>query len=139
MGWVPSPCYASSLSDCPFCFLRPERLWIDEEHAVAVPDAYPVTEGHTLVVTRRHVTSLYELSETEQQAVWEVVSEVRQRLLTKLKPDGFNIGINDGLAAGQTILHAHVHVIPRWNGDVPDPRGGIRWVIADKAAYWNKT
>lgn len=106
---------------------------------MAVPDAYPVTEGHTLVVTRRQRTQPYELSETQQQGVWELVSEVRQRLLTELKPDGFNIGVNDGLAAGQTIMHAHVHVIPRWNGDVPDPRGGIRWVIADKAAYWNKT
>jgi diadenosine tetraphosphate (Ap4A) HIT family hydrolase len=106
---------------------------------VAVADAYPVTDGHTLVVTRRHVASLYELSDTEQEGVWKLVSEVRQRLLTKLKPDGFNIGANDGLAAGQTVMHAHVHVIPRWDADVPDPRGGIRWVIPDKAAYWNKT
>jgi diadenosine tetraphosphate (Ap4A) HIT family hydrolase len=64
------------------------------------------------------------------------VSDVRQRLRTDLKPDGSNIGLNGGLAAGQTVMHAHVHVIPRWNGDVPDPRGGIRWVIADKATYW---
>jgi len=106
---------------------------------VAVPDAYPVSEGHTLVLSRKHVASLYELSDTEQEGVWELVLEVRKRLLTSLKPDGFNIGINDGLAAGQTVMHAHVHVIPRWNGDVQDPRGGIRWVIADKAAYWNKT
>jgi diadenosine tetraphosphate (Ap4A) HIT family hydrolase len=63
---------------------------------------------------------------------------VRERLLTRLKPDGFNLCLNDGLAAGQTVLRAHVHVIPRRHGDVPDPRGGIRWVIADKAPYWNK-
>jgi diadenosine tetraphosphate (Ap4A) HIT family hydrolase len=126
------------LSDCPFCFFRLERLWIAAEHAVAVRDAYPVGEGHTLVLTRKHVASLYELSEDEQEGVWELVSEVRKQLLTGLKPNGFNIGVNDGLAAGQTVMHAHVHVIPRWNGDVPDPRGGIRWVIADKAAYWNK-
>jgi diadenosine tetraphosphate (Ap4A) HIT family hydrolase len=89
------------LSDCPFCLFSPERLWIDAEHAVAVPDAYPISDGHTLVVTRRHVNSLYELSDTERNGVWELVSEVRQRMLTKLKPDGFNIGVNDGLAAGQ--------------------------------------
>ena len=97
-----------------------------------------MSEGHTLVVPTRHVISIYELTVTEQNVIWELVSEVRQRLLTDLKPDGFNIGLNDGLAAGQTVMHAHVHVIPRWSGDVPDPRGGIRWVIADKAAYWKK-
>ena len=106
---------------------------------MAVPDAYPVSDGHTLVIPSRHVITIYELTAAEQKPIWELVSEVRKRLLTELRPDGFNIGINDGLAAGQTVMHAHVHVIPRWNGDVPDPRGGIRWVIADKAAYWNKT
>jgi diadenosine tetraphosphate (Ap4A) HIT family hydrolase len=131
-------CYAFGLSTCPFCSLPRERLWIETEHAVAIPDEYPVSEGHTLVVPTRHVISIYELTVTEQNVIWELVSEVRQRLLTDLKPDGFNIGLNDGLAAGQTVMHAHVHVIPRWSGDVPDPRGGIRWVIADKAAYWKK-
>jgi diadenosine tetraphosphate (Ap4A) HIT family hydrolase len=131
-------CYAFGLSTCPFCPLPRERLWIETEHAVAIPDEYPVSEGHTLVVPTRHVISIYELTVTEQNVIWELVSEVRQRLLTDLKPDGFNIGLNDGPAAGQTVMHAHVHVIPRWSGDVPDPRGGIRWVIADKAAYWKK-
>ena len=70
--------------------------------------------------------------------IWELVSEVRRRLLADLTPDGFSIGLNEGLAAGQTVMHAHIHVIPRWSGDDPDPRGGIRWVIADKAAYWEK-
>lgn len=106
--------------------------------AVAFPDAYPVAEGHTLVVPRKQVASIYELNETEQSAVWDLVAEVRQRLLTGLKPDAFNIGVNDGLAAGQTVEHAHVHIIPRRKGDVPDPRGGIRWIIDDKANYWNK-
>jgi diadenosine tetraphosphate (Ap4A) HIT family hydrolase len=81
------------------------------------------------------VISIYELNMTERNDIWELVTEVRQRLLTELKPDGFNIGLNDGLVAGQTVMHAYVHVIPRWTADVPDPRGGIRWVIADKAAY----
>ena len=65
-----------------------------------------------------------------------LVSEVRQQLADELNPDGFNIGLNDGEAAGQTVMHAHIHVIPRWNGDVPDPRGGVRWIIPDKARYW---
>ncbi len=66
------------------------------------------------------------------------MAEVRERLLTGLKPDAFNIGVNDGLAAGQTVEHAHAHVIPRHKGDVSDPRGGIRWIIDEKANYWNK-
>ena len=65
-----------------------------------------------------------------------LVSEVRQHLAEQLSPDGFNIGINDGAAAGQTVMHAHIHVIPRWSKDVADPRGGIRWIIPDKARYW---
>ena len=75
---------------------------------------------------RKHVSSIYELTADEQSAVWSLVAEVRNRLLAGLKPDGFNIGVNDGFATGQTIEHAHVHVIARHTGDVPDPRGGIR-------------
>ncbi len=123
---------------CPFCSLDSNRKWIENEHAIAFPDVYPVTDGHTLVIPRKHVTSIYELRGDERSAVWSLVAEVRQRLLTGLKPDAFNIGVNDGLAAGQTVEHAHVHVIPRWKGDVPDPRGGIRWIIDEKANYWNK-
>jgi diadenosine tetraphosphate (Ap4A) HIT family hydrolase len=83
------------------------------------------------------VSSIYKLEVYEQTAVWELVGMVRKHLLAQQKPDGFNIGFNDGLAAGQTVPHAHVHIIPRRHGDVPDPRGGIRWVIADNAPYWN--
>lgn len=131
-------CYASDLTTCQFCSLPPERLWIETEHAVALPDAFPLTEGHTLVIPRKHVANIYELPAPEQHAVWEVVSEIRERLRVRLKPDGFNIGLNDGIAAGQTVMHAHVHVIPRRSGDVPDPRGGIRWMIPDRAPYWKR-
>jgi diadenosine tetraphosphate (Ap4A) HIT family hydrolase len=123
---------------CPFCAIQSDRIWIETDHAIALPDAFPVVDGHTLVVPRKHVASIYQLPRSEQTAVWELVSEVRERLLTGLKPDGFNIGFNDGLAAGQTVQHAHVHVIPRREGDVPDPRGGIRWVVAENAPYWKK-
>jgi diadenosine tetraphosphate (Ap4A) HIT family hydrolase len=114
---------------------RRTRIWIETELALAIPDAFPVAEGHTLVVPRKHVSTIYELTIPEQAALWELVGEVRARLLAGLKPDGFNIGFNDGLAAGQTVAHAHVHVIPRREGDVPDPRGGIRLAIADNAPY----
>jgi diadenosine tetraphosphate (Ap4A) HIT family hydrolase len=126
------------LDPCPFCSVERNRIWIETEHAIAFADAFPVADGHTLIVPRKHVSTIYELTMPEQRAIWELVGEVRRRLLTGLKPDGFNIGFNDGLAAGQTVEHAHVHIIPRRNGDVPDPRGGIRWVIADNAPYWRK-
>ena len=123
---------------CPFCSLDSTLIWMENEHAIAFADAHPVSEGHSLVIPRKHVGSIYELSAKEQSAIWDLVAEVRERLLTGLKPDAFNIGVNDGLAAGQTVEHAHVHVIPRRKGDVPDPRGGIRWIIDDKANYWDK-
>jgi diadenosine tetraphosphate (Ap4A) HIT family hydrolase len=126
------------MSSCPFCSVDASRTWVESDHAIAFPDAYPITDGHTLVSPRKHVSSIYELATHEQFAIWSLVAEVRKRLLTGLKPDGFNIGVNDGLAAGQTVEHAHVHVIPRRRGDVPDPRGGIRWIIDAKANYWDK-
>jgi diadenosine tetraphosphate (Ap4A) HIT family hydrolase len=128
--------YAGRLNSCPFCAVEPERISIANENALAFLDAFPIAEGHTLVAPRKHVSSIYELSTTEQRAIWELVGRVREQLIAKFNPDGFNIGFNDGLAAGQTVSHAHVHIIPRRTGDVPDPRGGIRWVIADKAPYW---
>jgi diadenosine tetraphosphate (Ap4A) HIT family hydrolase len=121
---------------CPFCSPADRRIWLENEHAVAFADAFPVTDGHMLVVPRQHVSSIYELSAAQQAALWDQVALVRERLLVGLKPDGFNIGVNDGLAAGQTIDHAHIHVIPRRTGDVPDPRGGVRWIVAEHARYW---
>jgi diadenosine tetraphosphate (Ap4A) HIT family hydrolase len=123
-------------SDCPFCCLAAGRVWREDESTVAFKDGYPVTEGHTLVIPRRHVVSIFDCSPEEQAALWKMVKAVQRTLIEEFQPDGFNIGVNDGEAAGQTVLHAHVHVIPRRNGDVSEPRGGIRWVIADKAAYW---
>lgn len=123
---------------CPFCHLEKSRICLESEFAVAFHDAFPVSEGHTLVVPKRHVVSLFELSEEEQAEVWKLVAEVRAMLLTELHPDGFNVGLNDGMSAGQTVMHAHVHVIPRRKGDVVDPRGGVRWIIPGKAQYWGE-
>jgi len=124
--------------DCPFCDLPPDRILRSGRHARALRDAYPVTPGHTLVVPTRHVASLYDLPAGEQAALWELVGEVRADLVASHDPDGFNIGINEGEAAGQTVAHAHIHVIPRYGGDVDDPRGGIRWVVPEKAVYWEE-
>ena len=89
-----------------------------------------------LVVPKRHVASLFDLPDEEQAAIWKLVAQVRGKLASELQPDGFNVGVNDGPAAGQTVPHAHVHIIPRRAGDVPDPRGGVRWVVPAKAQYW---
>jgi diadenosine tetraphosphate (Ap4A) HIT family hydrolase len=121
---------------CPFCDIDPERIVRRSRHAYSVADIYPVSEGHTLVIPVRHVASVFNLPEEEQADLWRVVTQVRKDLAEQHQPDGFNIGVNDGRSAGQTVMHAHVHVIPRYQGDVPDPRGGIRWVLGGKAPYW---
>ena len=128
---------------CVFCDLlggghQGEHLVAENRHAAALRDGFPVSDGHTLVLPRRHVQSVFELAVEEQQEVWNLVAEVRDRLRSTLGsvPDGFNVGPNDGVQAGQTVTHAHVHVIPRYKNDMPDPRGGIRWVLPRKANYW---
>lgn len=105
-------------------------------HAIAFRDGYPLSEGHGLVVPRRHLASVFDGSPEEQAALWSLVAEFRAAMLRELSPAGFNVGVNDGAAAGQTVMHGHVHVIPRFEGDVADPRGGIRWILPEKAKYW---
>ena len=122
---------------CVFC----ERLTAQDvvaanEFAVAFPDAFPLNEGHCLIVPRRHEPNFFALSADEQAAIWGLVDAVRCHVEATRMPDGYNLGVNVGEAAGQTVLHAHLHVIPRYRHDVPDPRGGIRWVIPAKAQYW---
>jgi diadenosine tetraphosphate (Ap4A) HIT family hydrolase len=121
---------------CPFCNLPQERVLLETHTALAFFDAYPVTEGHTLVIPKRHIESVFGLPETELASLWAAVAKARTLLVEKFQPDGFNVGVNDGPAAGQTIAHAHVHIIPRRKGDVPEPRGGIRWIMPGKAKYW---
>lgn len=122
---------------CPFCAeLRSGIEVASNEHAVALNDAYPLTGGHTLIVPRRHVADLFSLSSSEQAALWDLTVAIRD----KLARDGiasFNVGANVGAAAGQTVDHAHVHLIPRRPGDVPDPVFGIRCVIPDRQ-FWTK-
>jgi diadenosine tetraphosphate (Ap4A) HIT family hydrolase len=123
---------------CPFCDLEKPRICLENEFAAAFLDGFPVAKGHTLVVPTRHVVSVFDLSEEEQAALWRLVALVRGKLMAELKPDGFNVGVNDGPAAGQTVMHAHVHIIPRRKGDVADPRGGVRWIVPGKAQYWGE-
>ena len=106
------------------------------DSAIAFLDNFPVSLGHTLVIPADHIGALMELPENDLKEIWELVAHVRKMLIEKYHPDGFNIGVNEGFAAGQTVPHAHIHIIPRFNGDVADPRGGIRWVKPEKAKYW---
>jgi diadenosine tetraphosphate (Ap4A) HIT family hydrolase len=123
--------------DCAFCDrLAGGNLVAQNALAVAFLDAFPLSPGHCLVVSRRHEPSFLALTSEEQAAVWALVAPVQRYVEAVSIPDGYNIGINVGEVAGQTVAHAHLHVIPRRRGDVPDPRGGIRWVIPPKARYW---
>ena len=122
---------------CPFCEkTRSHELLVENEAAVAFFDASPLSAGHTLVVPRTHESDFFNLTEAEEMALWRAVRTVHARLEARFAPRGYNVGINVGRAAGQTVEHVHVHVIPRYLGDVADPRGGIRWVIPAKAPYW---
>lgn len=123
---------------CPFCALLAERVLFRNDAAVVVRDAYPVTRGHTLVIPVRHVASFFDATPSEREAMLELLGTAKQQLQVEFDPAGYNVGINDGAAAGQTIGHLHMHLIPRYPGDRPDPRGGVRWVIPDKADYWTE-
>jgi len=125
-------------TNCPFCNPPVDRVWLANDHAMALWDNFPCTAGHTLIVPRRHLASLFDATEEERRAMWDLVEKARNRLKETHSPSAFNIGLNDGPAAGQTVMHAHIHVIPRRTGDVPDPRGGIRCVIPDRLRYWDE-
>jgi diadenosine tetraphosphate (Ap4A) HIT family hydrolase len=103
---------------------------------VAVRDSFPVSPGHTLVIPRRHIGSFFELWAEERAAMLALLDSAKAGVEAEFHPDGYNIGINDGSAAGQTVPHLHIHLIPRYAGDTPDPRGGVRWVLPAKAKYW---
>ena len=115
--------------------MAPDRIIQADDLVFVIRDAYPVSTGHTLIIPRRHIASLTEATEEEQVAVLRAVASARAALDTEHHPDGYNIGINDGEAAGQTVMHLHVHLIPRYRGDVADPRGGIRHCIPGKGYY----
>ena len=121
---------------CPFCKVESEREIIASSNlSLAFYDGFPVSPGHTLIIPRRHVASFFELTEEERLDLLKLVDKVRQVLEDSYHPDGFNIGINVGEAAGQSIFHVHVHIIPRYFGDVSNPRGGVRGVIPLKQNY----
>jgi diadenosine tetraphosphate (Ap4A) HIT family hydrolase len=121
---------------CPFCNLANDVEMISETAtAVAFLDIYPVNQGHTLIISKRHIASYFDLSVHEQRALWLLVNRCKVIIEKRFIPDGFSVGINIGEYAGQSIFHAHIHLIPRYKGDVENPRGGVRGVIPEKQNY----
>ena len=121
---------------CPFC--GNPRMVIQNELAFAHYDSYPVNPGHCLVITRRHVAGYFDATTEEKTAIWALVDEIKTIIDGEYKPDGYNVGINIGEMAGQSIPHLHIHVIPRYKGDVENPKGGVRGVIPHKQKYEKK-
>lgn len=120
--------------ECIFC--EPEReILAQNAEAIAVFDSFPVSPGHALILPRRHVTTIWELDEQTYDLCFRLVRQLEPILAARFSPDGFNVGVNCGEAAGQSVWHAHIHVIPRYTGDVANPRGGVRHVIPLKAGY----
>ena len=97
-----------------------------------------MSRGHSLVVPKAHRETLFAQNTYIEADIWSLVARVRVKLQSQFNPDGFNVGLYDGHAAGQTLEHAHIHIIPRFDCDVADPRGGIRWVLPERAAYWDQ-
>jgi len=123
-------------NNCPFCHIADsDRVIMESTLSLAFFDGFPVSKGHTLIIPRRHVSSYFDLSQEEKKDIWEMVDKVKESLQTQYHPDGYNVGINVGQAAGQSVFHVHVHVIPRYFGDVENPKGGVRGVIPDKQKY----
>jgi diadenosine tetraphosphate (Ap4A) HIT family hydrolase len=125
--------------DCPFCnigkLVNKERILYEDATWIAVLDRYPVSEGHTLLIPKRHCTTYFDLNFVESDSLAATIKVVKALLDAKYKPNGYNIGVNCGEAAGQTVHHCHIHIIPRYNGDCENPRGGVRGVIPSKQHY----
>jgi diadenosine tetraphosphate (Ap4A) HIT family hydrolase len=121
---------------CPFCNPEKDRIIINGLHALAITDGFPVSDGHALIIPRRHIQTVFDATDIEQTALMDSLTRSKSIIDQRFSPDGYNIGINQGQAGGQTVPHLHIHLIPRYESDQEDPRGGIRWVLPEKACYW---
>jgi diadenosine tetraphosphate (Ap4A) HIT family hydrolase len=119
-------------AQCELCL--PDAVLAENEFAYVRPDNHSMSRGHVIVVPKRHVADFFEMTHQEQVAVLELLREAHELARSEHSPDGFNIGVNIGQAAGQSRMHVHVHLIPRYRGDVPDPKGGVRCVLAGARA-----
>jgi len=125
------------MTECRFCSpsYQKERNVMENKYFFANFDDNPVTKGHMKVIPKRHVGSFFDLADEEMAAAYDLLKKAKKMLDKKFNPDAYNIGVNDGKAAGQTVFHLHIHIIPRYFGDVPDPTGGVRNVIPEKGNY----
>lgn len=123
------------MPECIFCNISQDKVIAENDLALAFFDGYPVNEGHTLIIPKRHVETYFDATQEEKNAISLLLAEVKERLDEEFNPDGYNIGVNVGAAGGQTIFHLHVHLIPRYAGDVPDPRGGVRKIKKSLVPY----
>lgn len=122
------------ITNCIFCNLdRP--LLSESKFAIAFLDSFPVSKGHAMIIPRRHIVTIWDMTPEEYEDAFNLVREVKNVLQKQFDPQGFNVGVNCGEVAGQSVFHAHIHVIPRYAGDVPSPRGGVRNIIPGKGSY----
>ncbi|MDI3483334.1 MAG: hypothetical protein PWQ88_1205 [Candidatus Methanomethylophilaceae archaeon] len=121
--------------NCPFCSPNAEEILLKNDLCYVLADRYPVSRGHLLVIPFRHVAEIFSLSDDEKRELVRLLNNAKELLDRCLSPDGYNVGVNVGSAGGQTIMHAHVHLIPRYHADVDDPRGGVRGVITQKRVW----
>lgn len=128
--------------NCPFCEIANtsshERVILENKEAFLIEDGFPVSEGHSLVIPKRHIGSFFDITEEEKAALLQLLEKAKEIIDPRYRPSSYNIGINDGPAAGQTVPHLHIHLIPRYEQVDSDPRGGVRWVIPEKADYWSQ-
>ena len=127
-------------SNCFFCRMlindTKKEILLQNDLAVMIRDTQPVSKGHSLIIPRRHVSSFFDTSPEEQTALMALLDQTKKELDREFSPDDYNVGINDGPLAGQSIAHLHIHLIPRYKGDKDDPRGGVRWILPEQAKYW---
>ena len=125
------------MEDCLFCKWKEdkEKIVLENEYAFVMFDEFPVNKGHMLFMIKRHVKDFFGTTTEEKNAIFELIEKSKEILDKKYSPDGYNIGMNCGEAAGQSVMHVHIHLIPRYVGDVKNPRGGVRGIIPEKQNY----
>jgi diadenosine tetraphosphate (Ap4A) HIT family hydrolase len=123
-------------NSCPFCTPDYAALILETSGCRVLWDSYPVSPGHALIVPKEHIPDWFAAAPELHSELSSLIAATKNEIEQRHQPDGYNVGFNAGVAAGQTIEHLHIHVIPRYKEDIDDPRGGIRWVIPEKAVYW---
>ncbi len=124
--------------NCFFCDIQKEKdpqVFLESENFIARFDDFPISKGHCEIIPRRHIVSFFDLTEKDATDMVRLIKKAKKTLDQEFTPDAYNIGVNEGEAAGRTVPHFHLHIIPRYKGDVANPRGGVRNIIPHKADY----